>query len=117
MGLSVSLQHIDEAEGILRNVDGDVGEFVQEKLDAVLAKNCGLAVLRTIATILQNESTTTPEEYNFTAAEIAAFKFAPLVSCDVERSFSRCKAFLRDNRQRFLFCNIVKHMIVHCNVV
>ena len=40
---------------------------------------------------------------------------APLVSVDVERSFSRFKAFFRSNRHRFLDTSIEKHMVIICN--
>ncbi len=33
----------------------------------------------------------------------------------VEHSFSRYKAFQRDNRHRFVFSNIRKHLVMHCN--
>jgi hypothetical protein len=42
-------------------------------------------------------------------------KYAPLVSVDVERSFSSYKALLRDNRQRFLPENIEQHLIIQFN--
>jgi len=42
-------------------------------------------------------------------------KFAPMTSCDVERSFSVYKTTLTDNRRRFLFENIKHHVIVQCN--
>jgi hypothetical protein len=35
------------------------------------------------------------EGYHFTGQEIAAFKYAPVTSFDVERSFSKYRAFLR----------------------
>ncbi len=108
-------QKVDEAiQGLIRTTDGEIGDLVQAKLDDVLQKNQGLIVLRQISAVLQGRADVLPEGYNFTAAEIAAFKFAPVVSCDVERSFSRYRAFLRDNRQSFLLQNIRKHMILHC---
>ena len=58
--MSETIQRIDETAGLLRSVDGDVGEFVQEMFDAVLRKNEGLAVLRKMSCILQNEGDTVP---------------------------------------------------------
>ena len=42
-------------------------------------------------------------------------EFCPLVSVEVERSFSKFKSFLRSNRQRMTTDNIKHHMIVHYN--
>lgn len=113
--LCEAIRHVDHAQGLLKHIDGDVGEFVEEKLDGVLEKNEGLHVLRIISQILSGETTATPNGYNYTADELAAFKYAPIVSCVVERSFSKYKSFFRDNRQSFSFANIRKHMIVACN--
>ena len=81
---------------MLRGVDGPISELVQLKLDAVLRKNEGLEVLKQISAALSRIQTTQPTGYNHTPSEVAAFKYAPLVSADVERSFSRYKAFLRN---------------------
>ena len=42
-------------------------------------------------------------------------RFDPLVSVDVERSFSVFKSFSRSNRNSFLECSIEKHMVIICN--
>lgn len=42
-------------------------------------------------------------------------RYAPLVSVDVERSFSMFKAFFRANRQSFLEDNIEMHLVIICN--
>ncbi|CAI6349970.1 unnamed protein product [Macrosiphum euphorbiae] len=47
-------------------------------------------------------------------AEIEAFKFAPITSVDVERSFSRYKNVFRPNRHRFTLENLKKYMVAHC---
>ena len=36
------MRHVDEAEGMLRGIDGPISELVQLKLDAFLRKNEGL---------------------------------------------------------------------------
>lgn len=43
------------------------------------------------------------------------FKYAPLTSVNVERSFSAYKTLLADNRHSFLFENLKKYLIVQCN--
>jgi hypothetical protein len=60
----------------------------------------------------QHSRKTTPElsSNNFTF-----FKYAPITFCDVERSFSRYKTMLSDNRRSFLFENFTMCVIVYCD--
>ena len=74
-------------------------------------------MLKQISAVLSGSQTTQQTGYNHTPSEVAAFMYAPLVSADVERSFSRYKAFLPDNRQSFTIDNIRKHMIIQCDDV
>lgn len=43
------------------------------------------------------------------------YKYEPTTSVDVERSFSRYKNLLMDNRRSMLFKNLSKSLIVQCN--
>lgn len=51
-----------------------------------------------------------------TPAEIEAYKYAPITSCDVERSFSVEKRVLEDCPRSFLFQNLKNHILIHCNI-
>ncbi|KAJ4428856.1 hypothetical protein ANN_25849 [Periplaneta americana] len=42
-------------------------------------------------------------------------KYAPLTSCDVERSFSQYKSLFRDNGHAFMMENLEMTFVVHCN--
>ncbi len=44
-------------------------------------------------------------------ADLAKFRFATMVSCDVECSFSMFKSELRDNDRLFLIENLKEHLI------
>lgn len=46
-------------------------------------------------------------------ASMLKMKFAQLSSVDVERSFSKRKAILRPNRQRFLVENLEQHALIN----
>lgn len=46
--------------------------------------------------------------------EMILFKYAPLTSCDVERTFSKTKIFATD-RTNFTENNLKKYYIVNCN--
>ncbi len=74
----------------------------------------GLKTIEVIANIHNGSDTQT--SFQFSLAELGAFKFAPITSVDVERSFSRYKNILRPNRRRFTFDNLKKYMIVNCFV-
>jgi len=54
-----------------------------------------------------------PED--LTENDLIYFKYAPITSADVERSFSRYKNILSDNRQRLDVENIKKTLVVQCN--
>lgn len=89
----------------------------REKFDAVANKNPGLGTLRKILNIINGDQPDNPNEYidSLTPAELEAFKYAPAVSCDVERTFSQYKRVLEDCRRSFVFENLRKHVIIYCN--
>ena len=84
-------------------------------MESVLLKNAGLASLLEIANVLEGVSKSPITGYDFTPEEISLFVFAPVVSCDVERSFSQYKAVLRDNRKRLTFDHLSKYLFLYCN--
>jgi len=47
--------------------------------------------------------------------DLAFFKYAPITSVDVERSFSRYKNLLLDNRRSYKFELIKKTIVSQCN--
>jgi len=80
-------------------------------------KNNGYKVLKNISAILDGEKTTSrngiPED--LTLNDLVHFKYAPITSVDVERSFSSYKNILSDRRRRLLFENLKNHLTVQCN--
>lgn len=85
---------------------------VREKMQAVLKKNPGLTSLTAIS---KNDIAALNKFEQFTSmspTDLAAFKYAPITSCDVERSFSVFKSMLHDNRKSFNFDNLRMHLIV-----
>ena len=50
-----------------------------------------------------------------TAGDLVYFKNAPVVSVDVERSFSRFKNVLSDNRRSQTSDNLLKLVVFYCN--
>lgn len=93
-----------------------MAEQIKNKLNFVLEKNKGFQKIKEIAnffsldTIRENN-----DETNYSSNEIISFKYAPITSVDVERSFSVYKSILRPNRSSFTFENLKKVLFVYIN--
>ena len=111
MSLSSSLDLFDKFRKEI--ADSTVGEIVSSKLERVAAKNPGLELLFQVKDVLDGRSIHDFECY--TAEEVAALKYCPVTSCDVERSFSAFKGILTDKRKSFSMLNLEKYLIVYCN--
>jgi len=96
----------------ISEVTGNCSSTIQTKLQKVLENNEGLRVMETICTILAGEEKI-HEQY--TLAETSSFKYAPITSVDVERTFSVYKSLLRDNRQGFSMENLSTTFVIYCN--
>lgn len=88
---------------------------VKNKLNTVLEKNTGFSVLKHISSQISKNGEQSAIVKGYTVAEILAFKYAPITSVDVERSFSMFKNLYRDNRRSFLFENLAQNFVVYCN--
>ncbi|KAJ4432367.1 hypothetical protein ANN_20986 [Periplaneta americana] len=97
IGISLlqSLADFDRTIPSLTSVPGNVEDKVNEKTANILSKNP--SYYQEIQDILEEKL---PKTNKFSLEQLTAFVQAPLTSCDVERSFSRYKAMLRDNRRR-----------------
>ena len=114
--LTESLKVIEDLDDNLP-IGGDVAKEVKQKLKAVLSKNEGYKTLSIISKILAgNEATFVSDiEQKLSPVEVANFKFTPVTTCDVERSFSVYNTFLADNRRSFNFENLKKVFVIRCN--
>jgi len=81
----------------------------------VLSKNLGYSQIIKMYGILNEEISNDNEGIEeLTPEDISCFKYAPFVSCDVERNFSKYKFMLRDNCRNFKFENIKRHFVTSC---
>jgi hypothetical protein len=87
----------------------------KEKLDLVLQKNQEYLQLNQITKFL-NENGSKPIQCELSACELAALKYAPIISTAVERTFSMYNSFMRDNRSSFTDENLVTMFFIYCNV-
>jgi len=91
--------------------------MVQEKMNDVLEKNKGYQTLTQISKILSGEETLMVGiSENLSLGNLAYFKYAPINSVDVERSFSIFKVLLADNRKSFQFENLKKNILL-CSAI
>jgi len=89
---------------------------VCQKFQEITQKNKGLHILSDISKSL-NDSKAEVCEFvqSLSPKELSAYAFAPITSCDVERSFSSYNVVLSDNRQSFTFESLKQHVIIKCN--
>lgn len=116
MPLEMSIELVNSAENCINNVNAEFGEPVRQKLKFVLGKNKGFQTMCQIACILSGkEFKMDIFDEDLTASDIVFFKYAPITSVEVERSFSKYKTVLADNRRSFTFDNLRMTMVVYCN--
>lgn len=110
--LTEAIKALQHQRTTLQGLEGK-GSTAAAKLELLIAKNQGLSTMFQIGMILKGEGAMLADE-ELSPQEISCFKFAPVSSCDVERSFSTYKALLRANRQSFKFENLKMSFIVSC---
>ncbi|KAF0718571.1 DUF659 domain-containing protein, partial [Aphis craccivora] len=109
ISLTDSVKTVMFTKNKLVEVESDVGIKVKTKFNQVLDKNDGFAIILKILKILNGESSSMnslPED--LMGNDLTFYKYAPVTSTDVERSFSRYKTILADNRRSFDIENIKK---------
>lgn len=91
--LSLSLSIVQDVIEKINNVPGENGAKVAKKMDNILQKNSGYKKLVKINEYHEsNESVDGLDEYE--PNELFSFRYAPITSCDVERSlFQRTRQF------------------------
>lgn len=114
--LSETIKEITQTKKKIEEVSSEVGVAIQKKLRYVLEKNRGFETRMKISMILTVDSESMdglPEE--LTGDDLKFYKYAPMTSTDVERSFSRYKNLLSNNRRSFEIENLKKILVVQCN--
>lgn len=89
-------------------------DFVQ-KMEAVNKRNAGYKDIVAIRDVLNGHQIKNKYVEKLSPNELTMFRYCPVTSSDVERSFSRYKGVLTEKRRTFTFENLKKHMIVYCN--
>jgi hypothetical protein len=108
-GLSLfeSINVVNNTRETLKMANGKVRKEIYDKFQNVIEKNAGFKTLVHISKIHSDEIDTMEGiEQDLKVEDLAFFKYAPITSVDVERSFSRYKNLLSDNRRSYKFFNI-----------
>ena len=115
MAISESFKLVDNLTRHFIEVNKfSAAEITKQKMKSVLDKNPEYATICRIRDyFLNNENTKCFSQTDM--CNVHYFRFAPVTSCDVERSFSRYKVCLSDNRRRFSFDTLRKYIVIHCN--
>jgi hypothetical protein len=93
-----AVEIINNFQIAVSRVPGRVGKIVTTKLNEVLSKNTGYKVLENISNIFKGDIV---ENFEIEVSLVGKFKYAPLTSVDVERSFSHFKNLLRTEDEVF----------------
>ena len=94
---------------------GEVGKVVCAKGDRVVRNNPGYDNIVKIRDIIVGKEEVEVEKN--IAQRAVYFKYAPVTSVEVERTFSKMKMILSDRRLSLTTENINKMLIISCNNV
>ena len=105
---------MDKAQSNIDDTPGEKGDRLKMKFATVMQKNPGVNTLRTVAKLIQGEGDPSSLPEGIGPGEVALFKFCPVSSADVERSFSVYNKILSDQRHNLTKDNLKKIIITNC---
>jgi hypothetical protein len=85
-------------------VKGETGKSVSSKLQAVLKRNSGFPTFSSVRQVHNGDDVCPPED--IAPEKIPLLKYAPVASCDEEKSFSAYEHILSDERHSMIPENI-----------
>lgn len=116
MPLADSLMLVENIKDSLDEIPGALRTELLTKFNAVLQRNPAFNTISKINRILRNETTEEDLDIEVKSCYWSKYKYAPITSCDVERSFSAYKLILSDKRHQFTVDNIEKVLVVYCDL-
>jgi exonuclease VII small subunit len=112
-----ALDTVKSAERALEQARGKVAQNVKNRFKKVLERNYGFSIMCKInGNLGGNGATLGEEDLVLDSNDVTLFKYAPLISCDIERSISQYKTILSVNDRSVSFENLKMHLVIHCNV-
>ena len=103
---------VNDLSESLKQVSGDLEERVANKLVMVLNKNPSYKTLVSIKNYLDGSCVELPQE--IASGDVANFKYCPVTSVDVERSFSAYKLILTDKRRNLTPIHLEQMVVTYC---
>ena len=110
--LSQAILAIKDIEKNVQLLSG--ADKIKSKLEYILNKNNGYKTMCLIEKMISDGCILEDLEEDLTPDEVSKFKYAPITSTEVERTFSKYKNILKDNRRSFHVENIKKFLIIQC---
>ncbi|XP_031358786.1 uncharacterized protein LOC116182392 [Photinus pyralis] len=112
MSLYDSISIVQDVKSKIIRIPGEKGKRLKSKLDNVLEKNVGFKTLEQYSTILTGDGESNED---IKVEMIPKFKYAPITSVDVERSFSIYKHILDSRRCNFTEENLEMYIVCNYN--
>ena len=109
---------LEESTGLVEELAHELSRLpsslrsIHAKFEKVVGGNSGFTELCKVRNLHRGETRGTAVG---NTEDLLLLKYAPIVSCEVERTFSQYKTVFRDNRHSLLFDNLKKYVIVACN--
>jgi hypothetical protein len=113
--LNESIEIINEFELKIDQAKTGIGNKIIEKKDKIIEKNIGYGKIKKINNIISYSKTEEEIQKLYTLEQLSCFKFIPITSCEVERTFSRLKLILNDKRKSMEFENLRNLLIISYN--
>ena len=108
--LHAQMKIIDDIRQKMSIIPGARGKILKKKTEDVFRKNPGLEFMEAIDAAITDGimDASVPRD----PLVMSSYAYAPIVSVDVERSFSEYKYVLNDRRHNFTQSNLEKHLLV-----
>ncbi|XP_073828822.1 uncharacterized protein [Musca autumnalis] len=113
--LKESIKLFNDAEQIVRDIAGDLGNSMRDKLGEILQRNSDLMTLMNLNNILNYNHIGNCDVGNVKRKNIIKYKFAPMTLFDVEKSFPGYKKVIVENSPNMPIYDLEKILITYCN--
>ena len=108
-----SIEIFEAAHNKIQSAYGEIGKLVSAKFDRIIKNNPGFQNVSKIRDIIVGKKEVEVEK---TAVQHAKyFKYAPVTSVEVKKTFSKWKMILPDRRLSLSTENVNKMLIISCN--
>jgi hypothetical protein len=114
--LSETIKEINDIQDKLKKMNVSKADAVKQKFCSCIRKNKGFKVMCDTSCLVEGEAQVYFEDQkDLSVSDVECYKYARLVSCDVECTSSQHKSFFRDNQYRFTMHNLKMTFVTHCN--